>query len=69
MSLAVSPTREATMGRQTRKAGGNESRGKVNLPPERHHPELNLGDSEKEMGWRSEDPQAKTNPKRSKAGR
>ncbi len=84
------------MGRQTRRAGANKSRGKANLPPtgegkrqspysgaanylrkrstgplqaSRHHPELNLGDSEEEMAWRSEDPQAKTNPKRPKAGR
>ncbi len=39
------------------------------LQARRHHPELNLGDSEEEMAWRSEAPLEKKNPKRPKAGR
>lgn len=66
------------MGRQTRRAGGNKSRGKKNTPPQgtrqdrqaggtdllrnrseeplqaqHDRPDVNLGDSDEETGWRS----------------
>lgn len=61
------------MGRQTRRAGSNKSRGKANQPPtgqgkepSAHHPEPNLGDSEDEAALR---PAPEDKPKRRKAGR